>query len=355
MTKNIEAELTLDDTWATNLIERHSRLNRVLDPETLSDAGESGKPTLDTLGPVFDTIREFELVVRSGRLKASDDARLFEALVYRVGRYLFLNRADIAIAAHDLMLPEEGDVGRNPIGTTYAARLDQVRLSDEMQDPDGVWRDQVTDALQALNREEAVQEYSEVARRGRLMCFCAALWIHEIKRSPEAAVVALDEGYRRSLSGDVVALFFRARGLLVSPVLSAAQAQLGLQFVTTALTTYSRNPGMHHTRAIYLLRQSSLTEIEAVSLRCLEEALDSVETALGSDAEYPLFYATRAKVKYRLRDRPGALIDIRAAIELARYSASSPAVRSEIAGWEGTLDDWQLAPLAGQTTSGLDV
>lgn len=104
---------------------------------------------------------------------------------------------------------------------------------------------------------------------------------------------------------------------------------------------------MHHTRALYLLRQSAMTEIEAVSQRCLEEALESVERALSSDAEFPQFYATRALVKNRLRDSGGALIDIRAAIELGRYSAGSPAVAEEIKNWTDRLQDWQLAPLPG--------
>jgi hypothetical protein len=159
--------------------------------------------------------------------------------------------------------------------------------------------------------------------------------------------VALDDRYRQSLSGNQIALFFRSRGLLVSPVASMAQTQLGLQFVTTALRTFERNPGMHHTRALYLLRQSAMTEIESVSQRCLEEALESVERALASDAEFPQFYATRAMVKNRLRDSGGALIDIRAAIELGRYSASSPAVAEEIKNWTDRLQDWQLAPLPG--------
>jgi hypothetical protein len=222
-----------------------------------------------------------------------------------------------------------------------------VLNQDEKEDPEGVWRDAVSAALHSLNQEEAVQEYGEVARRGRLLCFCAALWCLESKHSPSAAVVALEDAYRRSLSGDLIALYFRARALLVSPVLSAAQAQLGLQFVTSALATYRYNPGMLHTKAIFLLRQSALTEIDEVSRTCLEQALQSIETALEWDAEFPKLYTTRAKVKYRLKDRSGALIDIRAAIELARYSASSPVVRREVAEWEALLDSWQLSPVGG--------
>jgi hypothetical protein len=347
-------ELTLDDAWAEDLIERHSRISRVLDADALAEIAEGGDGlTLEKLGPVFDAVREFEFVRSSDRIKASDEARLFEALVYRLGRYLFSNSADAALAAHDLMLPlrrgegrESGDPAvQNPIGLGYSSRLEEVKKQDFVEDREGIWRTEVTDKLDEINRDEAVQEYAEVARRGRLLCFCAALWILELKRSPRAVTVALDDDYRKSLSGDVIALFFRARGLLVSPVISAAQAQLGLQFVTTALETFGRNPGMHHTKANFLLRQSALTENEAESRACLDQALDSVETALKADAEFAKFYATRAKVKYRLRDRAGALTDIRAAIELARYSAASPAVQNEISGWEETLESWQLAPL----------
>jgi hypothetical protein len=349
-------DITLEDQWAEDLIERHSRLNRMLTIETLVDLAESGPPTkLEDLQPIFDAVREWEFVRNTGRLKAADDARLFEALVYRVGRYLFMNNERRALAGHDLMLPRnkaealEQGLDPNPIGSYYTLRLEEVAKADTDEDPEGVWLGEVSDALSALNRNEAVQEYAEVARRGRLLCFCAALWALENKRGASAAGLALDEGYRKSLSGDVIALFFRSRALLVSPVISAAQAQLGLQFVTTALATYDRNPGMHHTKAIFLFRQSALTEIESVSVNCLQEALSSVETALLWDAEFAKFYFTRARIKYRLKDRAGALIDLRAAIELARYSESSIVVQREVAEWESLLDNWQGSPLGDFT------
>ena len=344
-------DLTLEDAWAEDLIERHSRLNRMLARERLQNLAETeAEPSLEMLLPVFDAVREYEFVRGSDQIKAADDARLFEALVYRIGRYLFGNDEKRALAAHDLMLPrdktslEPGD-DPNPIGTTYTSRLNVVLDEDELEDPTGVWREEVTAALRTLNRNEAVQEYAEVARRGRLLCFCAALWSLETKRGPAAVTVALEDAYRKSLSGDVIALFFRARALLASPVISAAQTQLGLQFVTTALATFDHNPGMHHTKAIYLLRKSAVSEIESVSLDCLDQALTSVESALLWDAEFPKFYATRALVKYRLNDRYGALLDVRAAIELARYSESSPVVQAEVREWERLLDSWQLTPV----------
>jgi hypothetical protein len=98
-------ELTLDDVWATDLVERHSRLSRVLAIDILGEVAESGDVTFETLGPVLDAVREFELVRTTGRLKASDDARLFEAIVYRLGRYLFLHSEHRALQAHDVMLP----------------------------------------------------------------------------------------------------------------------------------------------------------------------------------------------------------------------------------------------------------
>ena len=52
-------------------------------------------------------------------------------------------------------------------------------------------------------------------------------------------------------------------------------------------------------------------------------------------------------MKNRLRDRYGALIDIQAAIELARYNVDTPAVQQEIKGWSDLLEDWQLMPLTG--------
>lgn len=246
--------------------------------------------------------------------------------------------------------PPSPDEDADPIGAAYGRRLENVIAQDEVEDPDGLWRDDVATALAALHRKEAIQEFTEVARLGRLLCFCAALWSLEAKRSMAAVTVALDDMYRKSLSGEVIALFFRARALLASPAISPAQAQLGLQFVTTALATYDRNPGIHHTKALFLLRQSGLTEVASVSVACLTSALESVETALRWDAEFPKFYATRARIKHRLNDRFGALLDIQVAIELGHHGRSSPVVRRELAEWEQLLDAWQFSPVGAAPT-----
>jgi len=109
------------------VIERHSRLSRVLNLEALSDLAEGGPPeTLAQLAPIFDAVREYELVHTSGGLEAVDDARLFEALVYRVGRYLFMNDERRALAGHDPMLPR--DISRR---STSSLRVSSVASSTD--------------------------------------------------------------------------------------------------------------------------------------------------------------------------------------------------------------------------------
>jgi hypothetical protein len=56
---------------------------------------------------------------------------------------------------------------------------------------------------------------------------------------------------------------------------------------------------------------------------------------------------TRARIKFRIKDRIGALTDIRAAIELARYNEASTVVQREVAEWEALLDRWQSEPVTG--------
>src|SRR5262249_32859474 len=153
---------------------------------------------------------------------------------------------------------QERDDDPNPIGTSYKKRLEDAIDKDREADSEGIWQREVAEALEVLNRTEAVQEYVEVARRGRLLCFCSALGSLERTERPEAATGALNARHRRSLSGNSIALFFRARALLISSAISIAQTQLGLQFVTAALANYDRNPGMYHTKALLLFRMSLL-------------------------------------------------------------------------------------------------
>jgi hypothetical protein len=151
-----------------------------------------------------------------------------------------------------------------------------------------------------------------------------------------------------SLSGSSIALFFQARALLINASSSMPQAQLGLQFVTAALASHPRNPGMHHTKALLLECISCLTRNESagVSHAALEDALHNIETALVWDAKSPHLYVTRARVKYRLNDQLGAVADIRVGIELARYRRSSPLISHALAEWKQQLDQWQLTSMA---------
>jgi hypothetical protein len=381
-------EPSLEDAWAEQLLSRYPRIYNVINDTSVLDLREKQSgPGAGGLDPVMDAIREYELVCRSNQLENVDEARLFEAVVVALSRNLFANQQSRALDAYEFL----EDIRSPEIGAVFQARLQAVidldaeegvasakakkaaaatrtrafglgvpmeqLPSEEVVSPESIVLDddeqrraieipnEVARRLRQLDTDEAATAYSEIKRRSQLLCFCAALWSVESKRSTAAADVALDERFRRTLTGDAVALFFRARALLVSPVASTAQTQLGLQFVTTALSYFPTNPGMHHTRALFLLRKSSTIVGSQESIECLEQALTSVEEALKWDAEFAVFYATRAKVKYRMHNRSGALVDIRAAIELARYGTLSSAASRDIRGWEALLESWDLAPV----------
>jgi hypothetical protein len=392
-------EPSLEDAWANQLLNRYPRiLNALDDADTLDLREKDTGPATGGLDPVYDAVREYELVCRSNQLENVDEARLFEAVIVRLSHNLLANDKDRALAAYEHL----EKIPARDVGTAYQARLSAVIVQDAFRAVEALKRDkagaenarrkraaeiaakdtgrtpesvelvrastieldeaehdrameipnEVAKRLRDLDTDEASTAYSEVKRRSQLLLFCAALWSVESKKSTTAADVALDERFRRALTGDAIALFFRARALLVSPVASGAQTQLGLQFVTTALSYYPTNPGMHHTRALFLLRKSSTIVGEAESMECLEQALNSVEEALKWDAEFAIFYATRAKVKYRMHNRSGALVDIRAAIELARYGTLSTAAARDIKAWEDMLEGWDLAPVGVASGSG---
>jgi hypothetical protein len=354
-TPRAPVEPSLEDAWAHQLVNRYPRILHTLDDAHPLDLSElhHGRAA-GGLDPVYDAVREYELVCRSDQLENVDEARLFEAVVVRLSYNLLANDKDRALTAYEYLeaLParEVGIAYRRRLGTVIEHDASQVH-TDEVG-PDGVERDRdleiakmVAERLRELDAEEASTGYSEVKRRSLLLLFCAALWSVESRKSTAAADLALDDRFRRALTGDAIALFFRARALLVSPVASGAQTELGLQFVTTALSYFPNNPGMHHTRALFLLRKSSTIVGEAESMECLEQALTSVEEALKWDAELAVFYATRAKVKYRMHNRSGALVDIRAAIELARYGTLSRHAARDIGTWEALLEGWDLAPV----------
>jgi hypothetical protein len=381
--RTVSVDPLLEDAWSEQLLRRYPRIERSVDNSDVRDLREkvvdpsfSNFPTV--LDPVLDAVREYELVCRSNQLENVDEARLFEAVVVLLSRNLFARQKDPALLLYQWL----EDVESHDVGQAYQDRVAAVIERDAREaggsatatttvppatvsTGDGITVDngrinhravdvsrEVAKRLQQLDTDEAATAYSEVKRRCQLMCFCAALWSVEAKKSTTAADVALDERFRRTLTGDAIALFFRARALLVSPVASTAQTQLGLQFVTTALSFFPRNPGMHHTRALFLLRKSSTIVGEAESLECLEQATASVEEALSWDAEFAAFYATRAKIKYRMHNRSGALVDIRAAIELARYGTPSKAAGRDISTWEALLESWDLAPVGVASGSG---
>jgi hypothetical protein len=93
-------ERSLEEAWADALIAQHPRVARALDKERLGDLAESwGPPTVETVVPVIDIVREFELARRTGQIMAMDDARLAEAVIYRVSRHLFANEEERARSA----------------------------------------------------------------------------------------------------------------------------------------------------------------------------------------------------------------------------------------------------------------
>jgi hypothetical protein len=73
----------------------------------------------------------------------------------------------------------------------------------------------------------------------------------------------------------------------------------------------------------------------------LTESLTDLNVALRWDVRFPVFYYTRARVRRRLNDRSGALVDLRSAIDLSRFTSR----RGEVTRWEQRLEDWEGEPI----------
>ena len=77
---------------------------------------------------------------------------------------------------------------------------------------------------------------------------------------------------------------------------------------------------------------------------CLVSLLYASSEALKWDAEFPTFYATRAKINYRMGELMDAIVDLKTAVELARYGQSSGGVREDLLEWSTLLERWEINP-----------
>lgn len=328
-------EQSLEDQFAQDQLQRHPILHGLITAKEVKDLGERKAPAAEGVSAVVSIATLLHLSQDlSQATGSSDGARLFEAVVYALSRELFLNDEDTAQSyMEEMRSTDVADVGSDQALTARIATT-----SGKPVDPGSLLNQRLT----AWQQSEELAGYTGIRKFAELLCFCSAVWCMELKRSPAAADFALREKHGGQVTGDAIGLFFKARALLVSPVSSVAQNQLGLQFVSSALLRFERNAGMHHTKALYLLRMASSAADEERSGWSILQARESVEDALRYDPEFATFYATRARIRFKQGDRLGAQVDLQSAIELARYGADSESIRADQTRWADLLGDWEL-------------
>ena len=325
----------LEDIFAAELLLGYPRLRESLDREEMRDVAENRdivEPSIRTYEMLLDVVIEYLLVSENAHYGDEDASRIFEAVVYQLGGNFFGNKEDMA--SHYFDQSDDFDFP-TIIAGIIDTKLERLDASEKLLQAD----------LVNLKEGAKARGYSNVKRMAELYCFCCDIWSMEARRDPGAADKALDVKFKEAFARDPLALFFKARALLLSPVPSIAHIQLGFHFVSTSLTSFPHNAGMHHNKALFLLRKANASESSGDGMeRNLELAHEAASEALLWDAEFPTFYATRAKINRRRGQISDATVDLKTAIELSRYDKTSQGGRSDLDEWTALLETWEIEP-----------
>lgn len=256
--------------------------------------------------------------------------RLYEALIYQVHRHVFNTRIDDAKRMVKIFASDEYDDSLDfnvrEACRAYSESIVVSPVDVEPQHPDWARRDFLDRSRRdGLTSVEAEQLRAAIHR----LAFCCTIVEMERLETPEAAAYVLHRDNRAALSGDPMALIFKARGMFISPVLSGAQLMTGFQYALAGLERYERQAGFHHTVALFELRLAASENSEESRNRRIESALTRVDRSIELDPEVADLYVTRARIK-RLLSRPAdARVDLEAAIELERFVSEGRADESE--------------------------
>jgi hypothetical protein len=161
MSPQPEDVLSLEDAWATRVIQNHPRLADVFHSSSLRDVGEN--PVQPAERPVLDVVREFQLARRMGQVRAVDDARLFEAIIYSVARLVFQLDENRAFATLKSLQRRAASIQEYPVAMMFPVGIDEA-ISAEKVSPA---RDEIERQLKALDTDERTSEYACVARLAR--------------------------------------------------------------------------------------------------------------------------------------------------------------------------------------------
>ena len=346
------SSLTANQRFADALLLRFPHLQRAC--ERLEDFSESSFATRGNAEKKFNfysaashalrVLIEFELV-DDDALGHTDKGRLYEAVVYQIHRHMFSGRAT---QAQELVrkLHSESEA-RAKMGFDFATEC--AEYAHEVGLPAGrlsenhpAWRRHDFLRRSAKRRLTSAERESLRSAIHRLAFSCAVVQM-EIDQDPGAAQYVFSGENREPFAGDPLALYYKAKGVAVSPVLPMSQLVVGFQFAQMASSHYPRHAGMHHVVARYELRigDGEVSE-ESKNARQLS-ALERVNRAIELDPEVADFYVTRARIRRLRGDRIDARVDIESAIELERFVAGgADAGDARIKGLLDLLDDYTL-------------
>jgi hypothetical protein len=116
----------------------------------------------------LDVVREFELVNRMGPIRAVDEALLFEAVVYSVARLVF--QRDETRAFNTQLLfgspdPDKDEELRTRVAQTFRTGIERATAEEAASS-----RDEVSRQLNAVDADQGVSRFANVARRAQLLC-----------------------------------------------------------------------------------------------------------------------------------------------------------------------------------------
>lgn len=266
-----------------------------------------------------------------------DPGRVYEAIVYQAHRYLFNGTQGLG-AAKQLVSKYASTSTDDAFDSRLLAQKYSNVKTREREGKDRSYGDLSAHHPALLRRDylaraladELTETEAEALRAGiHRLAFCCTIVQMESENSPDAAAYVLHGDNRLPLTGDPMSLFFKSRGMFISPVLSGAQLQTGFQFALSALDRFPGQAGFHNNVAQFEMRLAKNTADEDSRVTLLKSALNRIDRALELDPEVSLLYETRANVKIRLERPLDARLDVEAAIELERYAGKTTSTDEE--------------------------
>jgi hypothetical protein len=330
------------------------------EPDDLDDLDTAlSEQTTKICGLVVPLLAELEVIRRdpdTGRFETHDYGRLYEAVIYRVAHELFRSRP--AWPAYLARKVAAGDLGTLTAVSEAAKEIrrdlrgaDSVHPGGEQPQPgeatkvvrDVTGADRLSNALaDYLHFDvEKTQHLARLRLDAELLFHAVAITAKRDRGDADVGEYSLSNHHRRSLSGNQLALSFKASGLVATRTSSITQLRLGYEFCRAALKRFPLQPGVHHTAALYELRLATVLPKTDRGAEWLDRARDSIEQAVTLDPEWPEFYATRGLVRWRARSLELARLDYETALELVAREEQAP--REWLTAWANALDRLSVA------------